>query len=730
MQVVSGTKYKQFSGESPAIMKVISKEQIEQRGYITLQDVMMDLPGFDFSTMQPSGEYPTHFLFRGMSGVGQGKYVVMVDGVPQNDISNGWARNIGYNFTLVDVERIEFVNGPGSSLYGLNAYAGFVNIITKSAERNKSKKQLHLKANSNYGSYNTYFPELFASYTGKSGVHLQLSGRYYYSEGDNGLNRADPGNYFHNNYEPDSVLTTEHGVVANEPNKKLNDGFNTLIDDYYVRGKLQSKGFKLAFNFWRKREGLGSEVVGYEYFTNTKGIDYMAHHQGKTVNMEYEYELGERIVASSKLYYVNTSTRPETGFTYTYQFQSVDNGINPEVEDKKKSYESEGFLIGVEQQFRVAISPNNTLVVGALVEQKIRQYFNIFYTSPTTVISSEEINTFILQPVYFSKNGGFLIQDEHKFTDKLRLVLGGRLDYDQFFGSVFNPRLALVRNINKGFGFKYIYAHGFRAPTIFELYDEWRGNAQLFSEKIITNEVQVSYLVPGTALMKMNVFHNYLIDPISLEPNPNPIEQPIGSNGQHAIYYQNLQNKQQIMGVGFSAKFQFGKRISSYLNYQFLSDGKLEPLDNVAAHKLNAGINYTLLDKVNFNLRMNLIGKTKAPETNRYFYPKTTETIAEVGYDYVTEENPDGYLDPVVLFNLNVTTQNLLKSDKISLKPHLLVKNLFNNKYLLMGRQSGHGVRPVDAIQPSVMNPNGFIPAYHPQNGIQLLGGLTVEFNK
>ena len=723
-KVVSGFRAKQNESEAPANIIVITQTQIKNRGYRTLGEIMKDIPGFDFSNDEPSGEYPAHFLFRGIGGVGQQKYVIMIDGIPQNDISNGWVRNIGYNFVLTDVERIEFVSGPGSSLYGLNAYAGFVNIITKNYSEKVSKNQLNVNAKMDYGSYNTYNPEIQAIYKTKSGLAFQMSARYYLSEGDYGLNRLDNGNYFNNNFEPDSILTSEYGLIANEPNKALNPGYNTNINDYYVRGKLEEGRFSLSFNIWNKSEGLGSEVVGYEYFTNTQNIDYKVQHQGKSLNFKYDYNLSDKIQSTSKLYFTNTSILPQTGFVYTYQYQSVDNGINPATLDKKKTYKSEGFLFGAEQHFIFNLHKNNTLFLGYQLEQKVRQYFDIHLDDN---IPDNIPDSLTVLPVYFSKNGAILLQDEHKFGKYLKLTAGVRYDFDQYYGQVFNPRLALTRSVSNGFGFKFLFAKGFRAPTIFELYDEWRGNKNLTSERISSNELELSYKIKNKGFIKVNMFHYRLSNLISLVPNTDTIAMPIGPSGEHANYYKNEGN-QSVMGIGLSSTFVITPELKTSINYQYLTSPHMDKLDNVAAHKVNFNINYLLLDLVNINLRGNWVGKTKAPITNRYFYPKTTQTIADVGYDYVTEKNPDGYLDPIFLLHLNIRTKDLLKSNKISLEPHLLIKNVLNTQYVLMGRQSGDGVRPVDNIQSSIFNPVGFIPAYHPQLGRQFYIGLTFGF--
>ncbi len=90
-----------------------------------------------------------------------------------------------------------------------------------------------------------------------------------------------------------------------------------------------------------------------------------------------------------------------------------------------------------------------------------------------------------------------------------------------------------------------------------------------------------------------------------------------------------------------------------------------------------------------------------------------------MGYDYVTEASPDGFMDGHLVVDLALTGRDLLGNNSV-LEPQLIVRNLLGEDYAGIARQSGSGVRPVDELQPTVQNPPGFIPAYHPQPGREL----------
>ncbi len=736
IEVVSATRSKVKLQKAPANIMVITAQQIKSRGYRTLEEVFKDLPGFDFSGGQPAGEYPTHFLFRGIGDLGQAKVVLLVDGVAQNDISNGWVQNIGYNFVMSDIERIEFISGPGSSLFGANAYAAMINVITKDG-RTSGEDVLSVEVQNSVGNHGTYYPEVALNYTPNEQTSLNISGRYYSSVGDKGLNRYDPGNYFHNNFEPDSVKTTEHGIIANDRNpdgsrKAVPDGFDNFVEDWYLRGKFQNRSFTAGFNFWDRMEGLGSEVIGYEYFANTPGIQYRAHHQGYHFYGQFEYDISESISGMSRVYFRNTSILPKTGFVYTFQYQSVDNGIDSAVVDKVKGYHGEGFLMGTEHKYNYYISDKNHVIVGVQAEQQIRQYFGISLghlqdrtsTYVGVPFSSQNLP---VQPVYFSKNVAAYLHDQHQFSDNLSLTLGVRYDYDQFYGAKINPRASLVYSKPKGLNAKFLFGSAYRPPSIFQRFDEWRGNNNLIAETINSTELELGYLIPKKGSIKFNAFHNSLNNLVKEAPNPDTTLVPIGSAGQFTNYYQNI-GRQGIIGASLRGNFELAKNLEFSGNYQWLRDDNFELLNNVSEHKLNLGFTYYWKNKLSVNLRANSISKIKAPETNWYFYEKTSEKINQIGYDYVTEDNPDGFHKGSTILNATITGYNFKLGKKVTLEPQLIVRNLLGTKYAYIGRQSGNGIRPVDSLQPTVMNPVGFIPAYHPQALREVFVGLNLIF--
>jgi len=129
MEVVAASKTPQKLSEAPATVRVITAEQIQERGYFTLEDVLSDLPGFQFRNIVGFNSY---VFLRGVPNQNN-LLLVLVDGIQINELNSGGFYG-GGQFNLSNVKSIEIVYGPASALYGTNAMSGIINIITYDPE--------------------------------------------------------------------------------------------------------------------------------------------------------------------------------------------------------------------------------------------------------------------------------------------------------------------------------------------------------------------------------------------------------------------------------------------------------------------------------------------------------------------------------------------------------------------------------------------------------------------
>lgn len=125
--LVSATKIEQYQAEVGSSTTVITSDQIRKKGRVSVLELLREVPGV--SILQSGGVGSVSSIH--IRGTKAGHTLVMIDGIKVNDpmISDG-AFNFAHLLT-VNIERIEVVRGPQSTLYGSAAMGGIVNIITK-----------------------------------------------------------------------------------------------------------------------------------------------------------------------------------------------------------------------------------------------------------------------------------------------------------------------------------------------------------------------------------------------------------------------------------------------------------------------------------------------------------------------------------------------------------------------------------------------------------------------
>src|SRR5207245_989957 len=123
--VVSATRFDIPLDQSPASVSVISSEDIEARQIQRVSDALREPPGLSVVQTGTAGQLTSVF----MRGLRSEHTQVLLDGIPINQGLQG-----AFNFadlTTDDIDRIEVVRGPQSTLYGPRALAGVIQIFTK-----------------------------------------------------------------------------------------------------------------------------------------------------------------------------------------------------------------------------------------------------------------------------------------------------------------------------------------------------------------------------------------------------------------------------------------------------------------------------------------------------------------------------------------------------------------------------------------------------------------------
>jgi len=378
--VVSATKTENFARNIPTRVNVLSTYKIKSLPVQFSDEYLQYLPSVNVS--RPFGIFSSKstVTMRGLDGKEQGRVLVLLDGVPVNKADGG-----SVNWNLIntgDIQRIEVVKGPGSSIYGGNAMGGTVSIITKKPQK-KISGQLGLQ----YGTYNTIGAKIALS--GRvndsipKGFYWGLSGRYMQSDGYITQSEADQAA---NPYIVKSNMKEWCGGV------KLGYDFtpgNFIELDY------------INFN---DRQGTGEEV--YQEEGNT--TDHDTHHfRGR-----YHGE-GEKADWNLSLFY----------FSEDYK------RVNEFMKDDYTLYDvlSERDDMGGLFSYSYKISGKHKLTAGTDLKQGSVDAKDVYYTSSDIVYNQGKMNTL-----------GIFAQDEMVFLqEKLRVIAALRYDYAKYFDGAF-----------------------------------------------------------------------------------------------------------------------------------------------------------------------------------------------------------------------------------------------------------------------------------------------------
>ncbi len=131
IEVISPNKTKQEITKTTSNIDVITSEEINKNGYGSIGEAISGITGINFAQSGGLGQKSSFF----MRGMDSGKILVLVDGMRINDPSTTNNTAMIEFLPISNVEQIEIIRGGSSSIWGANASAGVINIITKNSTK-------------------------------------------------------------------------------------------------------------------------------------------------------------------------------------------------------------------------------------------------------------------------------------------------------------------------------------------------------------------------------------------------------------------------------------------------------------------------------------------------------------------------------------------------------------------------------------------------------------------
>jgi outer membrane receptor protein involved in Fe transport len=482
-QVTSVSKSAESLREAPATVVVVTGDEIERRGYLDLEQLLHDLPGFDVN--RTNGDIYSHVYQRGYYDEFNSRLLLVVDGVEQNDLTQG-TQYLSRQYPLTNIDRVEVVYGPASTMYGANAYTGVISVITKDAAALVGEnKQFGLAGHVTSGGYGSSAVDMTAAgITGGGTVAWSVAGRFQDGK-ERDLSKFDDWDYTYRNLDY-AALSTLRGVnpagvqLARQTDQafiqKNHLGFNDQAKNWGVNAKVQISNLTLGLQSWRSQEGVAS-AQGAFYFggnstytpeENALYLRYSTRLSMGTLNIFTRYRQSSidknasafdlmATYANGRLNSSNLFPRtcgaavcpPTSGSVFPIKARALSTQIRSEVSMDWQPSETLSGVTGIE-----------------LVKSTIQSQYDQFFDGEPVVVSANNYHT----------DAALWGQGSWKPRPSLRFIAAGRLSYNEInnslesgvtgFGSLFTPRLGVIYSPGRRqLVLKAIYSEAFKDPT-------------------------------------------------------------------------------------------------------------------------------------------------------------------------------------------------------------------------------------------------------------------------
>lgn len=546
--IVTATKTEAEVQAVPQAVEVITKEDIQRTG---ANDVLTALSLANNLNLSRAGMTGNAVSLRGMS---TNHTLILVDGKRYAGEDTDVTTNVYalQRLNVSDIDRIEIVRGPSSSLYGSEAMGGVINVITKTPEKAGGTVGVVT------GTRNT--AEYFNVSSGKHGRwSAAVDGRF---DKQRAMNRYDY-----------SVSST--GAVTDGYDRSMY-GMRRTFHGGAVYDFENANKNKLRFDIEYMNEDLRSDYAdtksdrGKLYYNKNKHEWY--HNEQKGFSVEY----------------TGKTNRNEYQFrTYYNQLEKHSNLVN---ERAFPSPMMENILGSIYPKADMDYAKYNTWVTEAKNTMYIGDHHNLTFggeyrrleyegtrlggstTGLNKKISAKDVDSY----------AGY-IEDLWQVNDKLLLIPSVRLEHNSQFSSEATPKIGATYNINNHWRFKANYGKGYKAPTLSELYMVMNramgvatvhveGNPNLQPEKTYSYDFSIE-ADKGANFGKLTYFNNKVSNLIDTESTQ--------SDNEYWSKYINV-GKAQINGV----ELEIGRHLNDRWTIK-ATHNYLDAVNKITGNRLN-----------------------------------------------------------------------------------------------------------------------------------------------
>ena len=534
VEVVSASRSAQKASDAPSAVTVLRGEDFRAYGWRTLAEALNSVRGF----LTTNGREYAYVAVRGFATPGDfnSRLLLMIDGIRTNAPIFDQAF-VGQEFPLdLDlIERIEIVRGPGSMVYGGNAFFGVINVITKTG---KALDGTELGAAA--GSFGTRAARLSHGRQLDNGADMLLS--------VSGLNSSGQALYF-----------PELGQASPGTDEER----ARRLFARYRQGEFQITALASKREHARPSGSYGS------VFDDARNRD---RDETLLLDARYQSPLTDMALISGRVFYGQSEWRGQ---------YLNDNAGPPFDLDKERA---EGRWAGAEAQLHYSGWRGHRLLLGLDFQKNLRQHQFAEDAPPSLrCTATGNVSDPCLEDRRSSYRLGVYAQDDLALAENLSLHLGLRHDRSDVADGQWSQRLGLIWRADAENVVKLLYGTAFRAPNVYERFyaylaaDPFIANPDLKAETIKTYEaVWERYLGAAlrvTAGINVNRVDNWIIQ----MPTPAGLQ---------------FQNQPSISGHGLDLElersFPGGARLRASYAGQFVPEQPNGIINSPSRHLLKA----------------------------------------------------------------------------------------------------------------------------------------------
>jgi len=586
--------------KAPAVATVITAKDIEAIGATDLDEVLETVPGLHVARNFIG--YNPVYTFRGIYSDTNPQVLMLINDVPITNLFLGDRNQIWGGMPVEDIARIEIIRGPGSAIYGADAFAGVINIITKT-KQDINGTEFGVRA----GSFD--FRDAWLLHGGAwRGFDVAIYLEYQETDGQREPIDADAQTGV------DTVFGTDASLAPGPVN----------LERHSVDARLD-----IARGHWRLRAGLQRRRNVANGAGVAQALDPNNRYASDRWNMDLTYHnphVRQDWDVTAQVSYLDTTEEIQEELVLfppgTVLPIDSDGNINP-VDPAGLVTFTDG-LIGNPEVFERHYRINGSAFYNGFDDHLVRIGAGITYSDLYKTKESKNFGPgvidgtdspidgnltnvsdtpFVFLPEDHRKNYYFFLQDEWNFARDWELTTGIRYDDYSDFGDTVNPRLALVWSAQHNLTAKLLYGRGFRAPSFAEMRNQNNpvnvGNPDVEPETIDSIELAFDLKPTAMSSLALSLFRYRWDDIILFVQEPGTTTRTAQNAGKQTGY-----------GLELDARWQPTRtlRLLGNYAYQRSTDEKTDKdAGNAPHHQMYLRADWEFLPNWHFHPQLNWV---------------------------------------------------------------------------------------------------------------------------